>query len=276
MQISAFTDEISPDSPARAIEVAKQWGLTHLEVRILPGGRFPRVSDPELAALSTQLSEAGLAVSGVSPGFFKCRWDDPSVQRGLSEDLPRACEWAKALGTDLVTCFGSLRDDSPSVPTVAVDLVGRMAVVVKRHGCRLALENEAGCWGATGLEAAGIIRQVGCDRISLCWDPANSARAGSECPYPAEYEEIKDLVSHVHAKNFDPSTGAWRLLSAGAVDWPGQIQALVRSEYGGFLVIETHLHVAPDAFRFVGGQLSDLERNTLRNLEFVRSCLGQK
>jgi hypothetical protein len=39
------------------------------------------------------------------------------------------------------------------------------------------------------------------------------------------------------------------------------------------LVIETHLHVSPDAFRFVEGPLSGLERNTLRNLRFVQACL---
>ena len=275
MKLSAFTDEISPDSPERAIALAREWGIEHLELRLLSGGRFPAVPDGELQRLSRQIADAGLAVSGVSPGFFKCRWDDPEAERGMSVGLPRACEWAKRLGTDLVTCFGFHRDPTQQRPPAVVDLLGRMAEVVRAHGCRLALENEAVCWGGTGLEAAGIIRQVGADLLSLCWDPGNALRAGAARPFPDEYEQLKDLVSHVHMKNFDPVRGSWSLIAEGAVDWPGQLAALAGDGYDGFLVIETHLHVSPDAFRFVDGPLSGLEGNTRRNLRFVRACLEE-
>jgi len=275
MRLSVFTDEISPDSPERAIALAREWGIEHLELRLLSGGRFPAVPDADLERLSRQVLDAGLAVSGVSPGFFKCQWDDPAVELGLASGLPRACEWAKRLGTDLVTCFGFDRGQARHRPSAVVDLLGRMAGIVRAHGCRLALENEAVCWGATGVEAAGIIRQVGADLLSLCWDPGNALRAGAARPFPDEYETCKSLVSHVHMKNFDPSSGAWALIEEGAVDWPGQLAALARAGYDGFLVIETHLHVSPDAFRFADGPLSHLESNTLRNLRFVRSCLEQ-
>ena len=275
MKVSVFTDEISPDSPEWAITLAREWGIEHLELRLLSGGRFPAVPDGDLERLSRQIADAGLAVSGVSPGFFKCRWDDPAVEQGFTEGLPRACEWAKRLGTDFVTCFGFHRGPSEHLPSAVVDLLGRMAEVVRAHGCRLALENEAVCWGGTGVEAAGIIRQVGADLLSLCWDPGNALRAGAAHPFPDEYEELKALVSHVHMKNFDPVSGSWCLIQEGAVDWPGQLAALSRDGYDGFLVIETHLHVSPDAFRFVDGPLSDLERNTLRNLRFVRACLEE-
>ena len=69
-----------------------------------------------------------------------------------------------------------------------------MADIVTENGCRLVLENEATSWGATGIDAEHIIRQIGSDRIRLCWDPGNSARAGSICPFPDEYERIKDLM----------------------------------------------------------------------------------
>ena len=273
MRISVFADEISPDSPKRALDLASAWGVTHVEVRSFPSGRFPAVPDSALERFSVQMREAGLGVSGVSPGFFKGPWDDPSIGHALSEDLPRACEWAKRLGSDLVTCFAFKKDASGRMPSGIMDMLGEMAIITRRHGCRLALENEAGCWGSTGIEAASIIRQVGSEHIRLCWDPGNSSRAGSPCPYPDEYEEIKDLVSHVHMKNFDPRTASWALMNVGAVDWPGQLKALSDDEYEGFLVIETHMRVSPDRSRLGDGQLSDLESNTLRNLRFVLSCL---
>ncbi len=265
MQISVFTDEISPRSPERAIDLARSWGVTHLEIRSLPGGRFPAGPDSELDDLYRRIAEAGLAVSGVSPGFCKCSWDHPSVAHSLEADLPRACEWAQRWGTDIVSCFAFLREAATNMPAAVIDLLGSMSEITRGQGCKLALENEAGCWGNTGIEAASIIRQVGPERISLCWDPGNSARAGTDFPYPDEYLKIRELVSHVHMKNVDPTDRAWSLIESGVVDWPGQLSALSDDGFTGFLVVETHLHGASD--------LPGLEQNTLHNLAFVRSCL---
>ena len=90
MRISIFTDEISKRSE-RAVELAKSWGVSHVEVRSLDSGRFPRVPDGELEDFHRRLSDAGLAVSAVSPGFFKSALGDPEVTTGLDELLPRAC-----------------------------------------------------------------------------------------------------------------------------------------------------------------------------------------
>ena len=273
MKLSIFADEIDRYDPARAISLAAAWGVSHVEVRQLSGGRFPAVSDGELTDFHTLISDAGLGVSGVSPGFFKGPLDEPGVDEHLDESLPRACEWAQRLGTDRVSGFAFERTDAPRPPAAVVDRLGQMADVAEREGCRLALENEAVCWGATGAEAASLIRQVGEDRISLCWDPGNSARAGTGTPYPGEYVHLKDLVSHVHVKNFNPDTGAWCLVEEGVVDWPGQLDALCADGYEGFVVVETHLDISPDAFEVADPEFAGLAANSLRNLEYVRSCL---
>ena len=274
MQFSIFTDEIDPDSPERAVRLATKWAVAHVEIRVLPQGRFPAVPDDQLDGLCALIDEAGLSVSGVSPGFCKCPWDDPSVTHVLVEHLPRACELARRLKTDLVSCFAFSRNAPGPVPSAVIDLVGELSVITRQHGCRLVLENEAGCWGATGLEAASIIRQVGSRNIGLCWDPGNSCLAGSARPYPDEYFQIKDLVSHVHMKNIEPLTDSWCLMDKGMVDWRGQLAALSADGYTGFLVVETHLHARQDG-SIVDKKLSDLENNTLHNLTFVRSCLGE-
>ena len=158
MQITIFTDEINPESPHRAIDLARKWGITHVEIRSLPSGRFPDVPDSELKNLAADLNNAGISVSGVSPGFFKGSCDDPSIEHALAELLPRACEWAQIWGSNLVSCFAFQRSSAGEMPSRVVEIVGRMASTTRRCGCRLVLENEAVCWGATGLEAAEIIR----------------------------------------------------------------------------------------------------------------------
>ena len=125
MRLSIFTDEVSKRSE-RAIELAKSWDVSHVEVRSLDSGRFPRASDNEMKDFHRRLTDAGLAVSGVSPGLFKCAVDDSMVKPGLDEVLPRACEWARRWGTDVVSSFGFGRRNGDAVPQEVVDLVERM------------------------------------------------------------------------------------------------------------------------------------------------------
>lgn len=275
MKLSVFTDEISRDT-SRALELAAAWQIPSVEVRSLDTGRFPLVPDQELEDFQRRLEDRGLQVSGVSPGFFKGPVTDPDVSRALAEDLPRACEWARRWGTKRVSCFAFARDGQ-TVPAAVADLVGDMARSTEAHGCDLVLENEAVCWGNTGLEASQLICAVGHDNLSLCWDPGNSARAGSTCPFPEEYEQLRDLVTHVHLKNFDPERGQWSLVDTGLVDWPGQLTALRNDGYEGFVVIETHTNISPDVFELLPDadlrHLDPQETNTLRNLQFVRALV---
>lgn len=280
MKLAAFADEINREDPARALQLAARWGVPAVEVRNLPAGRFPRVPDADLAELGQGAADAGLTFSGVSPGLFKCPVDDPEVETGIAELLPRACEWARRWGTDLVSCFGFGRGDEPHgsgrFPDRVVDVLGRMAAVAAGAGCRLVLENEAVCWGDTGDEAASLVRRVG-PGLSLCWDPGNSARAGAASPYPGEYAGLADLVTHVHLKNFDPEISGWSLMDTGVVDWAGQFGALGDDGYTGYLVIETHTSVEPDGVEpsiDAGETLAPLEANTLRNLQYTRALLG--
>jgi len=275
MKIAVFSDEINREDPERAVSLASSWGVTHLEVRTLPGGRFPRPGDAELDRFHGLVADAGLVVSGVSPGFHKCAVSDPAVQEGMERGLPRACAWAQKWGADLVTCFGFLRDHSARVPDEVVDRLGQMADIARTEGCRVALENEAVCWGATGAEAAEIVRKVGRGRIGLCWDPGNSAKAGSTCPFPGEYEGLRDLVTHVHVKNYLPSTGAWEVADCGLVDWAGQFEALRDNAYAGYVVVETHLRSRSDRLTEAQAGLSGLEANTHHNLARVREWIGK-
>ena len=276
MKLSVFTDEISP-SPARAVELAAAWGISHIEVRGLDGGRFPRLEDAGLRDFQRRFEDAGLAVSGVSPGLFKCRLDDPSIDRNMTEVLPRACEWAQRWGTDRVSCFAFRRAGKTQMPDEVVDRLAGMCEAVSAAGCRLLLENEAGCWGGTGLQAAAIIRRVGGERLGLCWDPGNAARAGSASPYPDELEELRGpdgpAIGCVHMKNYVSAAGDWGLLEGPDIDWRALLKALQGNGYDGFVVVETHTDRLHEAFGPVDESLTPRESNTLRNIEFARMCL---
>ena len=269
MKLAVFTDEIS-DSVDRALELAAAWELSHVEVRSIGEGRFPRVPDRELAQLGRKVEDAGLRVSAVSPGFFKCALDDPGIESGIDEGLPRACEWAREWGTRMVSSFAFRRSEGP-MPSMVVDYLGRMADAVTAEGCRLLLENEGSCWGATGTEAAGIIRQLGSERLGLCWDPGNTARFGGD---PAsEFTQVCDLIEHVHVKDYDATTNSWAVLDHGVVGWPALVRSLREERYDGFLIVETHTATVPEEFVALDGDLAGKEANTLHNLKFLRELL---
>lgn len=229
--MAAFADEINREDP----------------VRTLPGGRSARAPDPELEAFGSRVRDAGLAVSSVSPGLFKCSVAAPQVEAEIAQGLPQACDRARRWGTDLVSCFGFGRGGathgSAAFPAAVVDALGGMARVAQAHGCRLVLENEAVCWGDKGTEAATLVRRGGAG-LSLCWDPGNAARAGAGRSYPDECDSLRDLAAH---------------------------------GYAGWLVVAIHTNAAPvGAAHLVdaGEPLSPLEANTLRNLRCLRALLG--
>lgn len=274
MKIAIFTDEIHKEDYKRALNRAVEWGVQYVEVRAIDGVRLPKVSGDVLDAFIGQVRELGLSVSGLSPGFFKCDLADPQVQTTLDDVMPRLCEVAGQWGTDLITCFSFKRLPGRVCPSEVIDRLGQAANRVREAGCRLVVENVAGCWGATGVETAEIIRQVGKERLGLCWDPGNAARGGAEVPFPDDYDAVKDLVDHVHVKNYLSDLQTWGLVDEGVVDWKSQLRALTQNGFGGLLVIETHLTNRPVGRSAAPEGMIDLEINTYDNLMATRACLA--
>jgi sugar phosphate isomerase/epimerase len=245
MRLAIVTDEISQD-PLSAIELGREWGIEWFELRMLLGRRFPDVDEGLLHRLCALLGDLGGHISATSPGFFKTPVTDKGVRAALKESFPRALELTRELGADRMIVFASLRPEGErreAEPPAAVrDLVGEMAERAASVGVLCLLENEAICYGDTGLRAAALIRAVGHPNLRLNWDPGNSVHAGSRRPYPDEYVQVKDLVAHVHVKDMAIS-GEKQVTVApgdGIIDWRGQLAALQADGYDGFVTVETH------------------------------------
>lgn len=245
MRLAIVTDEISQD-PLTAIELGREWGVEWFELRMLLGKRFPDVDDGLLHRLRALLGDLGGRISATSPGFFKTPVTDAGVRDILKGDFPRALELTRQLGADRMIVFAFLRpegDRREAEPPAAVgDLVAEMAGQAASVGVLCLLENEAICYGDTGLRAEALIRAVGHANLRLNWDPGNSVHAGSRRPYPDEYVQVKDLVAHVHVK--DMAFSGEKLVTVapgdGIIEWRGQLAALDAYGYDGFVTVETH------------------------------------
>ena len=278
MKLSILTDEVSAD-PETAIELAKMWGVEAIELRGIGEARYPNVSDFWRARVPELVRESGLPVAALSPGLFKIpypqppapetrilRWEDAMVfdryssadalvRFHLEELLPDTIAAAKQLGAGVIVCFSfdrghEVSPDEP-VPDAVIDVLRDAARKVGEAGLTLAVEAEHICWGDTGVRTAELVRRVGHPALGVNWDPANAYRAGEDHPYPEGYGAVRDLVRHVHYKDAaaDPRTGVRGFVFDGVVDWAGQITALKRDGYRGYISVETHVRPKVESAR---------------------------
>jgi len=258
MKVAILSDEISTDFET-AVELGISWGLRAFELRRLGSGRVPRVASSEIEQVDRLRRGHGLCITGLSTGLFKIPADHPEVEQRLAEDLPRACEIAHPLGTDVINDFGFRKPPeqggergevaAKECPPRVIDLLGRAVDTVARCGCRFFLENEHVCWPDTGAATARIVRALGRPNLFVNWDPTNAAHPG-EVPFPDGYHAVRGLIAHVHVKDFDPLQGG-RIVppGQGAVNWPAQLRALLADNYRGWLVIETHMRPRVESSR---------------------------
>jgi sugar phosphate isomerase/epimerase len=163
------------------------------------------------------------------------------------EDQPRltrrAFEVAERAGATIIRVFSYWRTVEPerTYDRVAAALhdLGEQAA---GRGIVIALENEHACNVATAAETAKLFETFSHPAVRILWDPANASILG-EVPFPDGYALLPaGQIVHVHAKDcfvkdFKPT---WGPVGEMGIDWKGQIAALRRDGYRGWLSLETH------------------------------------
>jgi L-ribulose-5-phosphate 3-epimerase len=111
-----------------------------------------------------------------------------------------------------------------------------------RRGVIIGLENEHACNVGTGAETAQLLAQFDHPAVRIVWDPANASILG-ETPFPDGFSRVPvNRIAHVHAKDCDvrDHKPTWGALGEMSVDWKGQLAALERAAYSGWISLETH------------------------------------
>ena len=78
--------------------------------------------------------------------------------------------------------------------------------------------------------------------LQVVWDPANCFVSG-EIPYPDGYGKLPVAPHRSRAReglHVDGHKPIWGPVGESGVDWSGQIAALVRDGYQGWISLETH------------------------------------
>ena len=240
--LGIVTDEVSTDFN-EAVHHSLGWGISIFEIRVLKSGRIPAVDAGELREIKSLAKSNNLRISALSPGIFKLPVSQTAgLESELKSTLPKTLELARDLGASMVIVFGFQREqnESPGNFQRAVDFMGRAAAMAQKDGVRLVVENEPGFWCDSGVNTAKMIEAVNSPSLRANWDPCNGYGT-AEKPYPAGYESIKQFIANVHVK--DTKEGALIRcvpVGEGALDWKGQLEAIVRDEIVNHVTIETH------------------------------------
>jgi len=259
MKLAVITDEIDMDL-GRALDVMAEYGVQGAELRQLWDKNISDAPSEYWQRAKRELDSRGMTVVGVASPFYKCGLpgaepDGPAgplhgaSARGLGDQitlLERCIEAAQFFGTPLIRTFSFWKHGSltPEQEETIADAYAEPAAMAERAGVILGIENEHACCLGTGAQTARVLEEIGSKSVRAIWDPGNALMAG-ELPYPDGYAAIKDFVAHVHIKDAALPAGAplpeWAVVGKGAIDFAGQLAALKRDGYGGWLSLETHL-----------------------------------
>jgi sugar phosphate isomerase/epimerase len=255
--IAAITDEFSPDLET-ALRAILEIGMSAAELRVVWGKNIMDLSDDELERAHQMTRSLGFNVISIASPLLKCvlpnsppvdsRFQhDVFASKHTFEDQPRLAERAFAIAkkfdAGIVRVFSFWRTVEPEKCFDGiVRALGELADNAARHDLIIGLENEHACNIGTARETARLLKALPHPNLRVVWDPANAYVAG-ENPYPEGYGLLPpERIVHVHAKDchLDGHIPVWGPLGTRAVDWKGQIAALLRDRYSGHLSLETH------------------------------------
>ena len=256
--IAAITDEFSPDNLDAALKGMAEVGMTGAELRVAFGRNMIDLSDEEVDRVRDAVRARGMEVVSLASPLLKCVLpDSPPLDSRVQhdvfgsahtyEDQPRltrrAFEVAERTGARIIRVFSYWRTVEPERTydrvTAALSDLGDEA---RRRGVIIALENEHACNVATAAETARLFETFRHPAVKILWDPANASILG-ENPYPDGYSQLPaDQIIHVHAKDcfvkdYKPT---WGPVGEMGIDWKGQLGALRRDGYDGWISLETH------------------------------------
>ena len=242
-KIGVVTDEISDDLQ-EAIDIAKSWGIRHIELHGVWGRNICDLDDASLSRAIRIVRRSGVKVTVIDSLTLRCHLDDDEEYSRHIAHLIRSIEIAPLFDTNVVRLFSFWKEQRMSEEKWE-RIFEKMELPIKiaeREGVILGFENVSSGNIGTSEDLLRLFEQFDSPNLKLIWDPGNAHAAGEERPYPDGYERIKHKVIHVHMKDstFRNGKHLWLPIGEGDVDYEGQLRALKRDGYDGVVSIETH------------------------------------
>jgi 3-dehydroshikimate dehydratase len=241
--LSAFADEISPD-PQEQIDVLKQCGIRHIELRSILKTNVLDLTDAQVADLKALLAKHGFKLSAIGSPIGKIRIDEPFEPH--LKRFQRAVDLCRVFGTPNIRIFsyypaeGSDWDHADDVSRKAV--FDRMAEKVRRAekaGVRLLHENEHRIYGDAPARVQQLFRDLPSPAFRAVYDPANYVFCGYD-PWQG-WETTRDVTAHFHIKDWVAGEKHGCVAAEGQGRIPDVMADALKRTYDGFATLEPHL-----------------------------------
>ncbi|HEX6349637.1 MAG TPA: sugar phosphate isomerase/epimerase family protein [Candidatus Dormibacteraeota bacterium] len=244
-RLSAFGDEIAPGLEEQ-VAVLAEHEVGALELRTAGGVNVVDLDPQQLDRAARVLQDAGIAVSAIGSPVGKAPIEgDFEAEQARFRAALRAAE---RLGTRRIRVFSFLFADGRR-SELRDEVLRRMSALAREAEARdvvLAHENESYIYGDNAERCRDLVESVGSPALEVAFDPANFVQVGVR-PYDEAWPLLKDRVGHFHVKDAVPVEDGNLMASVrpageGEGQLPELLRALDRKNYGGYLVIEPHLH----------------------------------
>jgi L-ribulose-5-phosphate 3-epimerase len=283
-KIAAITDEVSQE-PAMAAAMVREFGGEGLEIRSVWEKGPHELDKTDITRLKRIAEAHGLRICGIASPVFKCHLGEAEEEREHLDMLHRCIALAHALDTDLIRVFTFWQHPGPPPWDLIAEKFQEPLRLAAQEGIVLGIENERSTMGASARRVADFLALMNHPHLRAIWDPGNEqGNLEGGGAFPRGYETLKPWIVHVQLKDvkrLPNGTRASVRLGMGDIDYLGQLKALKRDGYRGYLSMETHWrlqHEVPgDVLRQPKGSVFSAggEEATRQCLESLRAMLRQ-
>jgi sugar phosphate isomerase/epimerase len=247
MKTAIITDEVSQEFED-VLRFASDFQLDGLEIRSLWNKPPHKLSDEEVKLIRTRCAGKGLAICGIASPVFKCDIEKEEELEAHVEIFKRCLHLAEEWNAPVIRVFtGWRRENNKELfPRIARAFREKLLPLVKGKPVLLGIENEYSTNVADGEEAAGFLRELKSDQVTLVWDPCNILyMPNSSDPFEVDYPKVRGKIGHYHVKDADRVPGAEppaesTALGDGQARLRDTLEALREDGYRGWVSLETH------------------------------------
>lgn len=280
------------DDFEQVLSLADELDLEYVDLRNMGDKDIIDITDSEVQTIKELIDKYKAKVSSISPYLFfrlpLTKRDDELTLRGSFTEhlnmLHRAIELTKIFNTNLIRTshFESEYLFTPcGYKDLPFDIWGKIierlekaAMIAEEAGVILGLEN---ChWGnlGTGFLVSKALNEIKSKNLRLWWDPANSAMASGENPYPDEYEYVKDYIVCIDIKDtiIDKRYSSLTHVPMGdgnRINWPDIFKALSKNNYQGLILLEA-------CYKPEGGSVLDGARESFSNVRQILASFNNE
>jgi sugar phosphate isomerase/epimerase len=233
--LSGFGDEIDAE-PAVQLAVLQALGASNIEVRSLWGTNVVDLSDEQLDAFATLLSEQQVGVSAIASPIGKMPIAIP-VEFEV-ERLGRAISAAHKFGSRYIRVFSffGAYDERDAV----LVRMRALADLAEREDVVLLHENEKDIYGDVPERILDVIESVGSPALRIAWDNANFVQVGVR-PFTEAYPVLRPYLEYLQVKDAIAATSEVVPTGEGDGELRETLTALRDDGYAGFASLEPHL-----------------------------------